>query len=63
MLHVFSVCGSEGSTSPMYLRLQCFIVFVNAVVIEHAWLFNSFAVGGFLSRVYFCMLCLCGNFF
>jgi hypothetical protein len=23
MLHVFPVFGSEGSTSPMYLRLQC----------------------------------------
>jgi hypothetical protein len=22
MLHVFSVCGSEGSTSAMYLRWQ-----------------------------------------
>jgi hypothetical protein len=47
MLHVFCVCGSEGYTSPMYLLRQSLHTFVKC---------------GFVSRVYFCMLCVCWYF-
>jgi hypothetical protein len=34
------------------------VLLVNVVVIEYAWLFNCYAVGGFVWSVYFCMLCI-----